>query len=112
MLLTARQVMDEFGLPSLSTVATMRRRGLPFIKISRNHLFDRNDVIRFIEGIKEKICREEITGPTSNTIRPEIATTSSIANTGLPASAPRVHQTAEKLKSLSRGSSRTANGKD
>ena len=65
-LLTAQQVADEFGLPSVRTLRTMRARGLPAVPLGKAYLFDRADVERFIENAKVTTCPAQARGPYLN----------------------------------------------
>ncbi|WP_333573827.1 hypothetical protein [Sphingomonas sp.] len=103
--------MERYGLPSLSTVATMRRRGLPFIRISKQHLFDPADVEKFIASQKETQCRDEAAGRTSSTYRSGGATTSSGAKLASQSGKARALEIAERLKRLSPTTSRTADAR-
>ena len=52
-LLTAQQLVEEFNLPSVRTVRTLRAKGLPTVKLGAARLTDYDDMIAFIERVKE-----------------------------------------------------------
>lgn len=52
-LMTAEQIKQDFGLPSVRTVRTMRDRGLPSVKLGKAYLYDHADVVAFIRRAKE-----------------------------------------------------------
>jgi Helix-turn-helix domain len=52
-LMTFEQLAEEFNLPSPRTVHTLRRQGLPTVKLGRSRLVDFDDMLAFIERKKE-----------------------------------------------------------
>lgn len=56
-LLTAQQLVEEFRLPSVRTVRTLRAQGLPTVKLGAARLTDYDDMVAFIERKKEVIGR-------------------------------------------------------
>lgn len=106
-LLTARQVADLYGLPSVRTVATLRGRGLPFLRISKAMLFDPSDVEAFLKSQKEMSCRDETEVRTSNSCVNAGAITYFGAKTGSPDAKAQALKTVEKLKLSLRHSSRS-----
>ncbi|MFL0587668.1 helix-turn-helix domain-containing protein [Sphingomonas olei] len=107
-LLTAKQVAERYGLPSARTVITMRRQGLSFIRISKEHLFDPADVENFLKSKKETQCRDVAGDRTLNIFRSGAATTSSGARMASQGGEARARQIAERLKRHSPASSRIA----
>lgn len=56
-LLTPQQLVDEFNLPSVRTIRTLRAQGLPTVKLGAARLTDYDDMVAFIERKKETIAR-------------------------------------------------------
>jgi len=46
-LMTAQEVAENFGIPSVRTVRTMRADGLPAVRLGKGYLFERADVEAF-----------------------------------------------------------------
>jgi hypothetical protein len=108
-LMTAEQVAQDFGLPSPRTVRTMRDQGLPSVKLGKGYLYDRADVIAFIQGAKETKCQDRIAGPISNGSRRGAASISSGMSRDAHESARLALQMCGRQSKPSPSSSRTDN---
>lgn len=106
-LLTAQQLVDDFGLPSVRTVRTLRNQGLPAVRLGQAYLFDRDDVVEFIKQRKVVQCPAETEAPISNSSSSAGAIISSGQKAAAPDSAARARRIAEQLKKPSRNSSST-----
>lgn len=52
---TAKEIQELFGLPSPSTLRSMRAKGLPAVRLGKAYLFDCSDVEKFIA--EQKVAR-------------------------------------------------------
>jgi hypothetical protein len=107
-LLTDKQLVAEFNLPSIRTVRTMRQQGLPAIRLGKSYLYDTSDVQAFIAARKVTQCRgrtEDRISSSSNSAEPF---TSIGASMEQRASDQQALRTVEKLKLLSPPSSKSA----
>lgn len=99
-LLTAQEVVGEFGLPSVSAVRTMRANGLRFIAgVSKSFLYDPADVEAFLESAKT--CHDHLGEHTSNITRHESASTSTGMKGHPSKSVQQAQAMAAKLKKSS-----------
>lgn len=106
-LMTAAQVTETFGLPSQSTLKTMRLRGLKHVPLGKAILYDEADVAAFIEASKVQLCPDQTAAPGSNGSRSEGPGTSSGTRSAAKSSSLPALQTAERLTRLSKRSSET-----
>lgn len=104
-LMTAKQVAEEFGLPSDRTLRTMRANGLPAVRLGKAFLFDMADVAQFIQDAKETTCPDRTKDRASPESRGARASTSAGMSRGASDSNLLARQTADKLKRLSPSSS-------
>jgi excisionase family DNA binding protein len=107
-LLTAEQVASEFGFPSARTVRWARCNGLPAVKLGKCFLFDATDVAAFLAARKVTICPVETVDPISISSRSAGPGIFSGAKPDARASAARAQATAQRLKTLSRASFKSA----
>lgn len=104
-LLTAKQVAETFGLPSATTLRSMRQQGLPAVKIGKAWLFEAADVDAFIQSRKVTACPAQISVPGSNMSTDAARSTSSGMKGAESAPAALARQTVERLKLRLPGSS-------
>ncbi|PZO91799.1 MAG: hypothetical protein DI623_01750 [Sphingomonas sanxanigenens] len=104
-LMTAKQVAEEFGIPSERTVRTMRADGLPAVRFGKAYLFDPDDVRGFIASRKVTTCRARTEVPISTSSATVGAGISNGAKPGAPGSSARALEIAKRLKSPSPTSS-------
>lgn len=102
-LLTANQVCADFGIPTPSTLRTMRANGLPHVRLGKQYLYDPQDVAAFIESAKR--CHDRTQAPDCTGRRPEDRSTSSGTSMASNGFERQAQQTAASLKRLSRTSS-------
>ena len=60
---TDKQLVADFGLPSVRTVRTMRQKGLPAVRLGKAYLYDPQDVSAFIAQRKVSACPAPNRGP-------------------------------------------------
>lgn len=104
-LLTPEQAVEEFNLPSVRTIRTLRNQGLPTVKLGAARLIDYDDMMNFIESRKASECQGETGVRGSNGSRSARSITSSGMNVAANDSVLLARQTADKLKRSSRRSS-------
>lgn len=102
---TDKQLVEEFNLPSVRTVRTMRQQGLPAVRLGKAYLYDPTDVHEFIAKRKVSQCQDRTEVRTSNSSSTEARSTFIGASTAQPVSDRLALQTVEKLKRLSPRSS-------
>lgn len=71
-LLTSEQLVQEFNLPSVRTVRTLRSQGLPTVKLGAARLTDYDDMVAFVEMKKEVVNSATPAMSLSRVYRPKI----------------------------------------
>ena len=102
-LLTAEQLVSDYGIPGIRSVRTMRQQGLAAVRIGKAYLFRAADVEAFIESRLE--CLAPTVDRACTGFPSEAPTTSCGMSAGPSASVQRARQTADKLKRRSPNSS-------
>ncbi|NJC06550.1 hypothetical protein GGQ97_002343 [Sphingomonas kaistensis] len=104
-LMTPAEAVEAFNLPSVRTIRTLRSQGLPTVKLGSARLIDYDDMVAFVERMKEQQCHAPTEAPSSSRLASAQSSTSPGSSMVKSGSAQRARQTAEKLKRLSQGSS-------
>lgn len=105
---TDKQLVADFGLPSVRTVRTMRQKGLPAVRLGKAYLYDPQDVSAFIAQRKVSACPAQTEDRISNSSSIAAPSTFTGVRAAERASDRRALQTVEKLKQLSPTSSKVA----
>ncbi|MES3042720.1 hypothetical protein [Sphingomonas faeni] len=102
-LLTAEEVVQEFGLPSIRTLRTMRQKGLPGVRLGKAFMYRADDIEQHIE--KVRTCPAPTVAPRSSGLRSARRSISSGTRADANVSVRLALQTAERLKKSSKTSS-------
>ncbi len=102
-LMTPEQAVEEFNLPSVRTIRTLRNQGLPTVKLGAARLIDYDDMVNFIE--RRKQCQSETQAIGSAGSTGGRASTSSGMSRAANDCGLLARQTASALKQSSRRSS-------
>ena len=97
-LLTAAQAVEEFNLPSVRTIRTLRSQGLPTVKLGAARLIDYDDMLAFIEAAKESPCPDQTPARASNRSKAARTSTSSGSKAGGKGFAQLALRSAEELR--------------
>jgi len=95
-LLTAEEVVQEFGLPSIRTLRTMRQKGLPGVRLGKAFMYRADDIEQHIE--KVRTCPAPTVAPRSSGSRSARRSISSGTRADANVSVRLALQTAERLK--------------
>jgi exonuclease III len=104
-LLTVEQAVTEFNLPSARTIRTLRKQGLPTVKLGAARLIDYDDMMAFIEAAKETPCQDQTPARGSSRSKGARASTSPGSSKGGSGFAQLALRSAEQLKRRSQNSS-------
>ena len=95
-LISAQQLCEHYGIPTVRTVRTMRQNGLAAIRLGKAYLYDTADVDAFLQA--KKTCPAPIVAPPSNGCPGEAPSTSSGMSKAASAAVARALLSADRLK--------------